>query len=142
MHVSDSLIRQWTSVVNDTLAAPPTLLPAKISAGGSISPAVTVPKGMRLWALALPAEWTQSAISYAISFDNRTFYQPVDGAGSPLVETAHAVGGTAFLVCSFALLRAAFVKIRSGASAEEPTPQTSDRTLQLLFLNHNVPTIF
>jgi hypothetical protein len=141
MHVSDGLIRQWTSVVNDTLAAPPTLLPASIAAGESISQAVAVPKGMRLWALALPAEWTESEISYSISFDGRTFYEPTDGAGSPLVETPRAIGGTAFLVCSYALLRAAWVRVRSG-SAASVVPQASDRTLQLLFLNHNVPTIF
>jgi hypothetical protein len=66
MHVSDGLIQRWASVVNDTLSAPPTILQAKIAAGESLSEAVAVPRGMRLWALALPAEWTESGISYLL----------------------------------------------------------------------------
>src|SRR5229473_1968938 len=75
MHIDDSLIRKWVSVANDTLAAPPMLLAATIAADESLSQPVAVPKGKRLWALALPAGWSESEISYQISFIGREYYE-------------------------------------------------------------------
>jgi hypothetical protein len=138
-HVTDAVISRLVAAIASANTAPPVLVPAAIPAGESLSGVVTVPKGMRLWALALPAEWTESEISYQISFNGQQFYEAVDAVGA--IETPRGLAGTAFLVCSYGLLRAAWVRIRSG-SAQTPLAQQAYRTLQLLFLPHNSPTIF
>jgi hypothetical protein len=140
-HVTDQVINRLVSALASANTAPPVLLPATIAAGESLSGIVAVPKGMRLWALALPARWTESAISYQLSFDGSAFYEPCDSAGAALVETAPGVGGSAFAVSSYALLRSSFVRVRSG-SAASPVQQVAHRTLQLIFLSHGLSIAF
>jgi hypothetical protein len=140
-HISTAALDRLVAAIASANTALPVLMPATIAAGQSISEVVAVPRGMRLWALALPAEWTESAISYQLSFDGSAFYEPCDSAGAPLVETAPGVGGSAFAVSSYALLRSSFVRVRSG-SAALPVPQAADRTLQLVFLGHGMSIAF
>jgi hypothetical protein len=141
-HISNSALAKLVAALASANTAPPVLLPAPIAAGQSMSGVVAAPRGMRLWALALPAEWTESAISYQLSFDGNAFYEPCDSAGAPLVETALGVGGRAFQVSSYALLRCSFLRVRSGSAAASPVPQAADRTLQLVFLGHGISIAF
>jgi hypothetical protein len=141
-HVTDAVISRLVAALASANTAAPVLLPATIAAGESMSEAVPVPKAMRLWALALPEGWNESAVSYSISFNARDWFEPVDySSGAALTETAPGRAGTAFLVSSYALLRAPFVKIRAG-SAAAPIVQQTSQTLQLLFVPYNSPTIF
>jgi hypothetical protein len=142
-HISNSALDRLVAAIASANTAPPVLVAAKILAGQSLTEAVPVPKGMRLWALALPSGWDESPISYSISFDGQIWYEPVDYVSSaPLVEPVRGVAGQAFLTSSYALLRATFVKVRSGSAAAPPIAQQADRTLQLLFLSRNSPTVF
>jgi hypothetical protein len=118
-HISNAALKKLVAALASANTAPPVIVPATIAADTSLSPAVTVPKGTRLWAMALPAAWTASKISYQISFDGAVWFEPIDySAGTPLVETAHGVGGTAFLTSSFTLLRCSSIRVRSGSASE------------------------
>jgi hypothetical protein len=141
-HIGRSALDKLVAAIASANTAAPVLLPATIAAGQSMSGVVTVPKAMRLWALALPSGWDESAISYSISFNEREWFEPTDySTGAPLIETVRGVGGRAFLVSSYALLRCSFLRVRSGSAAAAIAQQAA-QTLQLLFSPHNVPTVF
>jgi hypothetical protein len=138
MYIPDSLIKHWATLNNDSLSAVPTLVSCVISSGQSLSSAASIPEGMRPIAAALPAAWTDSDISFSVSFDNSIFYEVTDGntTTSPLILSGAGRVSYIFFLPVWQLARCQYVRIRSGSSVS-PTNQEADRTIQVVCVNHN-----
>ncbi|MGY3445631.1 hypothetical protein [Bradyrhizobium sp. USDA 4473] len=133
------IISRWLVWANDALAAAPVLVPATIAGGECLSSAAVIPRGMRAIAAALPPEWDASDISFQISFDNVTFYEATSASETtigPEILPGAGRANFAFFLPVWSLLRAPYLKIRSG-SAANPTPQVAERIVQVIAVNHN-----
>src|SRR5262245_23633380 len=101
---------------------PLTVLKPTISAGQSLSNAVTSPGGTAA-CIVMPAKWTPANISFQVSADGVTFADVFD-AGRELIVPC--VPGTAVSLSDAITTKSVQLKIRSGARSS-PVVQQADR---------------
>jgi hypothetical protein len=102
--------------------------------GTAAAPAVTVPPGMTLIGIAVPAAWTAAALCFQVSYDGATYgnyYSAATGAAYVIASTAVVAAGS-IKVPEADFQGAAGIIVQSGVIGTLVN-QGANRTLTLVF---------
>jgi len=114
--------------IEDTFCANETLS-VSIAAGASLSDATNL-YGLRLYAIAMPSNWTTANLTFQGSADGGTTWTNMtDAYGNEISVTANVSSFIVLDLSQFSGLQ--YLKIRSGSSAS-PIAQAAARSLQLV----------
>jgi hypothetical protein len=101
---------------------------ASIASSGSLSASIAL-QTRRPLALQMPSAFTGTSLTYQCSYDNETFADLYDDAGTEVTTTVAASRYIALEPATFAGCE--FLKVRSGTAAS-PTAEGAARSIQVL----------
>ncbi len=115
--------------LKDTCVSAWEALPVTINASASITNTIDL-GGLRLFGVAIPANWTNASLTFQMSPDNGTnWYSLIDQDGSEITAVPTASSCIMLDPKGFASLQ--YLKIRSGTAAS-PVLQATASTLKLI----------